>query len=228
MAGMQITPVGGTMTAPVTPTRIQSVAATAPESPQKAAEKKPVEKEEKEPLKDVVSVSEDGDTVQVVRESEEKLEDELFGRVDVLDQELSGVYNAEKEITNIEIKDPDEEEEEDKALKIEEEPVEEKEIQSYAGYTDQQLEQMYLKGEISKQDYDSEMELRESREAEAVEEDEENARLAGKMAATENMGKQDEIELKKVFSEDASDTFKAGDRAEIIDTLENLALGITN
>ena len=228
MAGMQIMPVGGFSIAPIEPSRVQNVKTVAPDAPEKISEKKTDNSEQQKKLEDVVSVSEDGDTVQVKEDSAERLEEDRFGHVDIVDQELAGVYNAPAETPNIEIKAPEKPEVEEELPAIETGSGQGTQITSYAGYTDSQLEQMYLKGEISKNDYDKEIASREAREEALKDEDEETSELAGKIAGTENKEKEDAIELKKVFSEDASDTFTAAQRADTIDTLQNMALGITN
>ncbi|MBQ7565010.1 MAG: hypothetical protein IJT16_13610 [Lachnospiraceae bacterium] len=227
MAGMQIMPVGGFSIAPIETGRVQNVRAASPDTPEKVSEKKNDSTDQQKELEDVVSVSEDGDTVQVKEDSEKKLEDDRFGHVDIVEQELAGVYNAPAETPNIEIKAPEKPEDEEEIPAIETK-AQGTQITSYAGYTDSQLEQMYLKGEISKNDYDKEIEAREAREEALKGEDEETSELAGKLAGSENKEEQDEIELKKVFSEDASDTLTAKQRADAIDTLQNMALGITN
>ena len=228
MAGMQIMPVGGLSVAPIETGRVQNVRTTSPDPAEKVSETQKDQKDQQKELEDVVSVSKDGDTVQVREDSAELLEDEKFGKVDVLDQELAGVYNAREETPNIEIKQPEPVETEEKVSEIDTESGQGTQINSYAGYTDSQLEQMYLKGEISKNDYDKEIAARKAREEEMKTEDSEDSKLAGKLAGAENKEDEDSIEMKKVFSEDASDTFSAKQRADVIDTLQNMALGITN
>ena len=93
-------------------------------------------------------------------------------------------------------------------------------LASYQGISDMKLEQMYLQGEISKIDYDQEMESRkEAREAES----EENAAFENQMtgaAVLQENGRQDLNQIQTVFSEEANDNMSAADRMEILETLD--------
>lgn len=107
--------------------------------------------------------------------------------------------------------------------KADEEEAEEEYLQklsSYQGISDMRLEQMYLQGEISKTDYDQEMESRkEEREAES----EEDAAFENKMtgAAVLMDGAQRDLDqITTAFSDEANNTISAEDRMEIIETLD--------
>lgn len=118
-------------------------------------------------MEDVVAVSEFGDTVQVSEEGKGHL---------VQEQNPDGSVKAnvlrENELENFSIfpQAADEEEEEAEALSdAEASGAEDFEISSstYKLYTDARLEQMYLKGEISRYDYETEVERREQEEQES-------------------------------------------------------------
>ena len=82
------------------------------------------------------------------------------------------------------------------------------------------LEQMYLKGEISKIDYDKEMESREEiREAEGID----NAQFSNEMtgaAVLQESGQRDLQEIETAFSPEANNNLSGEQRMEILETLE--------
>ena len=93
-------------------------------------------------------------------------------------------------------------------------------LASYQGISDMMLEQMYLKGEISKIDYDKEMESREEiREAEGID----NAQFSNEMtgaAVLQESGQRDLQEIETAFSPEANDNLSGAQRMEILETLE--------
>lgn len=92
-------------------------------------------------------------------------------------------------------------------------------VSSYTGISNSQLKQMYQKGEISKNDYDKEMEKREEQLESMQQEDEEASKeMAGNVSAG-NRVELDAQELKAAFSEDSSQTLDARQRVDIVDTL---------
>ncbi len=93
-------------------------------------------------------------------------------------------------------------------------------LASYQGISDMMLEQMYIKGEISKTDYDKEMESREEiREAEGID----NAQFSNEMtgaAVLQESGQRDLQEIETAFSPEANDNLSGEQRMEILETLE--------
>ena len=202
MAGMQIRPISNSSPMPAV-TQVQNV-----KGPLADAEKPSAQKQEiREQLENVVSKSKDGDTVQVSDKSSEKLEEDAFGRVDILKKE-------------------------DEAKKAEEEKekeAEEKEqqrITSFAGLTEDQLEMMYRKGEISKQEYDKQIELKESLKETEEKVEGDTEKMVKGVLASENKMNRDSEEMKAAFSDDSSDTTKAAERINLMDTIEKTLLGI--
>ena len=99
------------------------------------------------------------------------------------------------------------------------------EITSFTGYTDTQLEQMYVKGEISKADYDQEMESREEAE-EAISEN--GRRFSEEMGNNVNrlaQGERTEEAMEAAYAPDASQTLEAADRMKIVQAMEQLNTG---
>ena len=93
-------------------------------------------------------------------------------------------------------------------------------LASYNGISDMKLEQMYLQGEISKIDYDKEMEAREERK-EA--ENKDDARFGNEITGAEVLkegGERDLRQIETAFSGEANDNISANDRMEIIETLD--------
>lgn len=168
-------------------------------------------------LEDVIAVSRDGDTVQASEISKERLEEDAFGKM---------VVNEEKEEDN-RLEEERKEEVKEEAVKEENrEEAQEKydtaqNNMTYAGYTDAQLEQMYLKGDISKNDYDKEMEAREERLETEQEEDSANSERMVRLGAMAEDSERDAMELENAFSPDSSDTISGADRMAVIEALDS-------
>ena len=99
-------------------------------------------------------------------------------------------------------------------------------VKSFVGYSDAQLQQMYRKGEISKQDYDREI---DSREEKREKEQEESKKLSRNVTVEASLAEENEREgkgIKVAFSEDSSDTIRPEDRVDMIQKAnENFSLG---
>ncbi len=123
-----------------------------------------------------------------------------------------------------------EEEEKEKEEEVKAVETEEAKITSFAGYTEDQLKQLYQKGEISKGDFDRQMEIKEALKEESDQETNEEDGSVSKMIrgvlGTESKGGRDEAEIKAAFSEDSSDKTDAAERIAIMDTIERNLLGI--
>ena len=98
---------------------------------------------------------------------------------------------------------------------------------TFAGISNQQLEQMYRDGQISQYAYDSEIEAREAREEEMRAENEEfstdTARLQEREREVTNAGN----EIKKATGNEASDTLTAKQRLDAIEKVEKMRDGNT-
>ena len=282
--GIQINTNTVNVTADLGPVKRASAGETRFKQEAVEAEKKQSEKA----LENVISVSEDGDTVQATDESMERLEEDAFGRVVVEREgdENARTVNTEENITTAqserntsveknaeaeddttvnptqerleeandpnridptkerleEAEDPNRpdpakerieaeikrqeraEERENFNLEKEEQETNEAQITSFKGYTDQQLEQLYIKGEISRNDYEQEMDSRQER-AEAVQEGnrEFNREMAEDISEQESVQRQGQ-ELETVYSPDSSDTLSARTRDDILTGLQNFSL----
>ncbi len=235
MAGMRITPTGPMST--YIPAPVTGVSKSGPVDSRigDSREKDKVKREKPEELSNVVSVSKDGDTVQVEKESAARLEEDAFGRMSIIGKDQDEEEKEENLVKVVsESSAPDEKQavrkpEEDS--EDEEEPKEEvkavsseggsDQITSFSGYTDTQLEQMYVKGEISKYQLDRELESREEKKESMKAEDEAISELAGDIAGIENEEKKDAIELKSAFSPDSSDKTDPMMRLDMINSVEN-------
>ncbi len=191
-----------------------------------------------DPLENTVSVSEDGDTVQVSEQSKDKLEDDRFGKVTVKgalqeEEQKDNVTSAEEqEEVRKEIFDEIMEEAEaaaDKRAELTRNAVAEREggtVErpiSTMGRTSSQLQQMYREGDISKNDLDRALERREE-QISALRESEEA--FTEKTVGLDRLSKQqkaDAKELEKLYAFDSSETIDASTRAEILRDLENKA-----
>ncbi|WP_176762424.1 hypothetical protein [Eubacterium oxidoreducens] len=146
-------------------------------------------KEKEVELENVVSVSEDGDTVQVSPEGNEKLDVK--------------VIHSETEI-------------EDEPVQKTDTSVEDFQVTSYAGMSNQQLEQLYLQGKISRADYESEIEAREERieslqntNSQAIE------KMTGYQAVSEEATRVGDA-IKEAYEDTASDTIDAQIRMQAV------------
>ena len=168
------------------PEPVRTTVETADEGLRESSPEKVAERE----LDNVVAVSEHGDTVQVSEEGEERLETEAS--LAAADEEESAAQilleqDEESESAAQILLEQDEESESaaeilleqneaaavsresnvteamQRQRELENEENFEAESTNYAGYTDQQLEQMYMKGEISQSDYQREIDSREER-----------------------------------------------------------------
>ncbi len=225
-----------------------------------AQEKEPVKTEpvkEQRPqpereLENVISVSEDGDTVQASNEALKELEkeDELGGRV------IAKPNNEDKSVAQERIEQQQKEAEEAakkrteqlkeqaeieaKRAKARKEEVEEniskaddrkdarkadreteaQKPSSYAGYSDTQLQQLYQKGVISKQDYDKEIENRKESKEQQIEQNNAFAKEGSENVAKQDEAARDAQELKNYDRFDEANPLDITQRADVIANLQ--------
>ena len=148
------------------------------------------QRRQEETLENVVSRSSDGDTVQVSDEGAEELIESTEGAVVSMEQSAAGETESRiseeditiepveapeitpiepPEITPVEESEVAPTAEAEAALTAEEdEDAASSVVTSFTGYTDQQVEQMYLEGEITQNEYNTEIARREeAREADS-------------------------------------------------------------
>ncbi len=234
-AGRSVMPVAD-MTAGTRAVRTQG-AQNAPDT-RKAAEessekRQQLEQESQEKrqriLENVISTSKDGDTVQASQKAMEQLkEDEEDGRVVdknslMAQKEVTTVAGSGKERLEALKEAEAKAKEEAKARRAEAEEARDGQqgsVTSLNAYSDAQLKQLYLKGDISKQSYDSEIEKRESELEDTKEQNavfqKESARNVGRME--ENA--RDAVEIKNLGSQDSSDAPDAMMRAMVLSSLD--------
>ena len=204
---------------------------------EKAAEREKAAPEERE----IVSVSEDGDTVAVQKSNADELDEERQGTVIETGREdenkAANAATDERETEAIEAPEI----EEDKAPEIQpmtlpdaaketakaqaDEEADEKDyeqkIVSFAGYTNDQIEQMYLDGKISQYDYNKEIESREKR-VENIQVS--NEELSNNMNALDAAGRDVDNTgnaIAAATSDQASQTLTAQQKLDAIDTLKD-------
>ncbi|MBR5422265.1 MAG: hypothetical protein IK115_14075 [Lachnospiraceae bacterium] len=205
------------------PQRVQQSPDTtkAAEQSREQASAKEAGEKRKERLEDVIATSKDGDTVQATKTAIEQLkEDEEEGRVVPKDslmaaKETTAAINPAKERIEEEQKEKEEKEEEEE---------EQQQITSFAGYTDAQLKQLYVKGDISKQDYDKEIESREEERTQQGEKAEAFQKEEAQNIADMNENERDEQKMKNLGSPDSSDAPDAMMRARILQSLDANAI----
>ena len=160
------------------------------------------------------------------------------GAASVVAMEEEGRNADEKVIPNItasavapadkpEVNKPDEDDEKnEEAVKAIEEEGEKPKVTSFAGYTEDQLRQMYQKGEISRQDYEKQVKLKEQLKEEASGDTGEVNKMMKGVLGLSNEGEKDETELKALFSEDSSDKIPTAERIAFMDAVEKNVLGL--
>jgi len=185
-------------------------------------------------LENVVAVSEDGDTVQVSEEGNEKLEDQARGSVKRLDQQeepqaaqvLEEQARAAREMREAiqaarEARAQSREESREQAGEEQAREEETREITSFAGYTNTQLERLYRDGAISRHDYEQEMEAREDDQAATMEEGRELDRQMGQIASARQQVQADEETVETLASGESSDSIDVQIRAQMLANLQD-------
>lgn len=117
------------------------------------------------------------------------------------------------------VREPQPQQEEQAANETKEESVEQ--MTSFSGVSNQRLEQMYRDGQISRYDYDREVEAREARQEEMRAEDEnlnrETEIRENELRRVENMASA----VKNAVSDEASETLTAEQRLDVVDKLQS-------
>ena len=94
-------------------------------------------------------------------------------------------------------------------------------VTTYAGITNQQLEQMYRDGEISRYDYDAEIAAREARQEEMRSDSAQMNQEAAAIGTVQRNTDNSAIQVKNLASEASSDTLSAQQRQDIINAAQN-------
>lgn len=153
--------------------------------------------------------------------TKERIEEQQKVRERIREQVEQEVDDEEQEVRQTERRT---EESEDRQAALQEESEDEareENITNYAGYTNAQLQQMAANGEISQNDYRTEIENREEKLAERQQQlsdtDEEIARGINRADRAER----DMNAINTAFDEESNDNINAQTRAQAIQTLEN-------
>ncbi len=228
--------------------RLTPVSDTRKQTDKNMESKKASDQEEskrQEWLEDVISRSRDGDTLQASKSAVNKLEEEeRDGRVVKKDSLLAAkevipgtkkkeqeedsatlfqkesAVKAAEEKAKKEIREELQKQEAASKAKEKEEDLKAASGSSFAGYTEAQLKQMYLKGDISKNSYDKEIDRREELKEEQVDQSQAVKELAQKNLAQTYLGTQATLELKGLESEDSAEIPQALTRAQILNALD--------
>ena len=194
---------------------------------------------DKTPLENQVAVSQDGDTLQISAKAAAKFDEAIK---EVQSKEKSEV-NENNEFANTnevdKLKAKNEEAEhfrKEAMLKAErkaefikeltemnqkkETRIEEKQAVSFAGKSDSDITRLYLEGEITKSDYDSEMSGREKLREQITKKDNDFVKSTSEGDRQEKKIGRFGKELKMAFSDTASKNFDAVTRLETIEAAE--------
>ena len=195
----------------------KTVQPKAADSPAKAESTKDIMTEEYGP---VVATSEDGDTVRV-KNDEDKESDRIH---EILQDEIARLKATEEDFETPEYTvhtAPVEDSREDVTEESETEEYE-ADITSYIGYSDSELKQMYLEGDISQIDYNREMEARKAREeAEASENDKFNKDIAHNISKLSELA-QTEKTVKQIENGDTSSTIPDEIRIQALQNFDTI------
>ncbi len=193
----------------------------------------------KEVLEDVISVSKDGDTAQASKNAKDKLEESKdIGDVkDITEKADAAKENAEKTKAKIaEDKARAEAAKRKEELLVKKEPAKpvaneskakakQSDVKSYDSYTDAQLRQMYIKGDISRYDYDHEISSRqENNDIKSSEAADEKVFREGIVRALKNENKAElsSSNIERAYEEDSNENMKAEQRMAMIDAADEL------
>ena len=195
---------------------------------------------EKAPLENQVAVSQDGDTVQISPKAAAKFEAEI--------KEVQNKENfdetAIKELGSGEARESELKKEEaenvrkEARLKAEkraellkeltemsrkkEARIDEKQKISFAGKSDSDITRLYLEGDITKSDYDSEMSVREKWRDQMTKKDNDFINKTSESDSIEKKVERSDKDLKAAFSDTASKTFDPVTRLDAIDAAEGV------
>ncbi len=195
------------------------------QTPDQTREAAETVREPRQDLENLVSVSEDGDTVQVSEEANEAYEDDAFGKVVVKEDQqpntnqmeiASTAVNIEPVYIDFSVEEP--------------EPIQDVEVvtpvTSYAGYTDSQLQLMYREGQISQYSYERELAAREERRSGSAEEGSAfSAEMTGRAAELQANDRTME-EIEGLYDSTSADVLAAQTRAEILAQLQDIPLNV--
>ncbi len=181
------------------------------------------QKNREETLENVVSVSEDGDTVQVSDEGSRELDESASGTVISQTDREPETSRFEEDIeiepiTPPEITPIEAPEIASETAAAEETESADRDITSFAGYTDQQVEQMYLEGEISQNDYNNEIARREEMEASEREEREQLSRDMGRLDERASRNEMADFAIENAV-ENGNDKIGLNERLQAVDSL---------
>lgn len=192
---------------------------------------------EKAPLENQVAVSKDGDTLQIspkavakfdmaIKEAENKekhAEAEKFDNID----EAAKLKNEQVEAARKEARLKAERRAEilKELAKMEQKKEirsEEKQAVSFAGKSDSDITRLYLEGEITKSDYDSEMSGREKLREQTAKKDNDFINKTSEGNKREKKIERFSKDLKAAFSDKTSKTFDAVTRLDTIEAAEGI------
>lgn len=194
---------------------------------------------EKAPLENQVAVSPDGDTVQISPKAAAKFEaavKEVQNKEEYSETEIKETGNKEEAYKSELKAEKSENARKEARLKLEkraellkelaeinqkkEVKADEKQNVSFTGKSDSDIIRLYLEGEITKSDYDSEMSSREKLRAQVTKKDNDFMNKAFEGDKIEKQLERFSKELKTAFSEDTSKTFDAVTRLNAIESAE--------
>lgn len=196
---------------------------------------------EKAPLENQVAVSQDGDTVQISPKAAAKFEAEIkevqnkenFDETAI--KELgSGNRARESELKKEEAENVRKEarlkaekraeflKELTEMSRKKEAIIDEKQKISFAGKSDSDITRLYLEGDITKSDYDSEMSVREKWRDQMTKKDNDFINKTSESDSIEKKVERSDKDLKAAFSDTASKTFDPVTRLDAIDAAEGV------
>lgn len=145
-------------------------------------------------LENVVSVSEDGDTVQVDPKTENVAAMANEGAVTQRQSAAESLREKERE---------------DQRLRDEAANDQSQQITSFAGFTVSQIEQLYQQGRISRQDYERQLQIRQERTQSAMDSNSQNSENLARIDSANNRAQMDAQAIRSAFGDNSNDNAAA-------------------
>ena len=166
-------------------------------------------KDSSKDLDDVVAVSEYGDTVQVTKKGQERLEEQE----ELRKKEIQERSDRKERLAELE---------EDAQTSSEEDT---QKVTSLAGYTSSQLKQLYLKGAISQYAYETQMEKKEEQLESDRQTGEKSSVDNAKSIRNSDVLSRKNTAIESAYSSDSSEVLSSETRVDILDKLDGTSKG---
>lgn len=153
--------------------------------------------------------------------TEQRVEEQQKVREKIREQVKAELDDEEKKARQTERRDEDREERQQVQQKQQEDDARKENITNFAGYTNAQLQQMAQRGEISQNDYRTEIKNREEKVEETKQSLTDTDKQLAKDIYREDRVDRDMKAIDTAFDEDSNNNINAKTRAQVLQDLEN-------